>query len=135
MAPSSSAVSNVNRRNVVRIVKTPASIEHDGVEYGSAERDRRLQKESWPAGQARKFANLNVVGGFRSAGIKHHDLVAEEHRHECVKFHDILYTFWRASSGSGFISHQRSTYVDRWCGRASSRAKLRKYYTSMRAST
>jgi hypothetical protein len=31
--------------------KTPASIEHDGTGKDSGERNRRLQKESWPGGQ------------------------------------------------------------------------------------
>jgi hypothetical protein len=34
--------------------KTPASIEHDGEGNDSGERNRRLQRESWPGGQGRK---------------------------------------------------------------------------------
>jgi hypothetical protein len=44
----------VKRRNAVRILKTPASIEHDGVGNESAGRDSRSQTESWPGGQARR---------------------------------------------------------------------------------
>src|SRR5579859_28994 len=55
MAPSSSAVSMVNRRNVVRIMKTPASIEHDGDANHSTQRNRRLQKGSWPGGQGEEI--------------------------------------------------------------------------------
>jgi hypothetical protein len=43
------------------MVKTPASIEHDGVENESAGRDSRSQTESWPGGQEEEVEDVKEV--------------------------------------------------------------------------
>jgi hypothetical protein len=48
------------------MVRTPASIEHDGAEKDSALRNRRLQRGSWPGGQGEEAFFQTVVAGVKT---------------------------------------------------------------------